>query len=106
MVQSGDRLFTILWRRGPAWVAGKPVTEQKLDPHRQYFSDLTQRGVVVLAGPFVDAESGGIAVLRAPDSAAAEAIFRNDPAVEDGVFEGDVRPFYTVFAQMAAETAE
>ena len=97
-MRSGENLFVILWRRGPSWVPEKPITEQDLGRHRAYFADLTSQGLIVLAGPFLDNASGGMAVLRVTDLDAAKRIMREDPAIAERVFEGEVRPFHTVFA--------
>lgn len=104
MVQQGDHLFTLIWRPGPSWVVGKPIQEQDLGEHRDYFGELSRRGLVVIAGPFIDPRSGGMAVLRAADLEAAQSIFSQDPAVVAGVFLGDVRPFYTVYADAIPES--
>jgi uncharacterized protein YciI len=44
----------------------------------------------VAGGPFVGAD-GGMALVKAPDAAAARAILAADPAVTEGVMIGEVR---------------
>lgn len=101
MTEPGDRLFTILWRPGPAWIAGCSVAEQQLDQHREYIASLASQGLIVVAGAFLDAGSGGMAVLRAASMSEAQEIYRNDPGVRDDVFVGEVRPLHDVFADAA-----
>jgi uncharacterized protein len=101
MTVPGDRLFKILWRPGAAWIAGRSVAEQKLDQHREYIASLAAQGLIVVAGPFLDAESGGMAVLRAARMSEAHEIFKHDPAIREGVFVAEVRPLFIVFADSA-----
>ena len=97
MTAPGDRLFAILWRPGVSWTPDRPVTEQDLGRHRAYFADLSASGIVAAAGPFLDEEGGGLALLKVKDMAEAIQVMQGDPAIEDQVFEGQVRPFYVVF---------
>jgi uncharacterized protein YciI len=83
-------LFLILYRAGPAWKPGVPATGQPLAPHGAYMSRLAKEGTLIAGGPFVDMD-GGMAVLRAPDAAAARAILAADPAVTGGVMVGELR---------------
>jgi uncharacterized protein YciI len=101
MTVPGDRLFTILWRPGPAWIAGRSLAEQKLDQHREYIASFASQGLIVVAGPFLDAESGGMALVRAARMSEAHEIFNHDPAIREGVFVGQVRPLFVVFADPA-----
>jgi len=91
----GER-YVLLYRLGPAWVAGLPVTDQALGPHRAYTQALFDAGRLAFAGPFLDDGGGGIAVLNVPDQAEAERILAADPAVASGVLEGEVRPCFPV----------
>ncbi len=97
MIAPGDRLFAILWRPGPSWKPGQPVTEQDLGRHRAYFADLSASGIVATAGPFLDEDGGGLALLKVKDIVEAIQVMQADPAIEDHVFDGEVRPFYVVF---------
>ena len=90
MTAPGDRLFAILWRPGVSWKPGRPVTEQDLGRHRAYFADLSASGIVAAAGPFLDEDGGGLALLKVKDMAEAIQVMQGDPAIEDQVFEGHV----------------
>jgi uncharacterized protein YciI len=102
MVSTGDRLFAILWSVGERWTPGVPVTEQDLHAHRAYWAGLSARGGVVVAGPFLDAEAGGMAVFEAATLEDAREIMLRDPAVATKVFSGRVRPLCVVFPEAPA----
>ncbi len=93
-------LFAIIYEPGPMWRAGKPIQEQPLDEHTAYQRELHRQGRSQIAGPFLDEQSGGFAVVRAADETAARAIAANDPAVIHRVFVARVRPW---FAMIKAE---
>ena len=92
-----DKLFTLIYRPGPKWLAGKQLAEQPLGPHRAHIERLLRVGRVVLAGPFLDTASGGFVIVRANDESAASAVLRSDPAVIGGLFVGEVRPWLAMF---------
>lgn len=65
--------------------------------HRQYLSQLYDRGRLLLAGPFED-DSGALIVYEAESIEAAEALLRDDPFCREGVFvRWDIRPWRLVF---------
>ncbi len=84
--------FLLLYRPGPAWVAGKPIGEQPLREHRRYLRGLALQGVLAMAGPFAD-DAGGAVALEAEDLPAATALAMADPAVVSGVFLFEVHPW-------------
>jgi uncharacterized protein YciI len=83
-------LFVVVYKAGPAWKPGLPATQQPLGAHGAYMTRLAKEGTLVAGGPFADAD-GGLALLRAPDAAAARAILAADPAVTGGVMVGEIR---------------
>ena len=96
-------LFLLEYSQGPAWVAGRPMQEQKLGGHVTYMKSLLEDRTIVAAGPF-PGENGGMAVIRATDKAQAQAILARDPAVVDGIFTGQVRAWLPVFGSPAEIT--
>jgi uncharacterized protein YciI len=92
-------LFAIVYRAGPNWTAGTPMSEQGLLEHFYYMRDLHQRGRIVLAGPLGD--DGGLVILRAADQAEADRVISEDPAVTGGKFVGAATPFVARFDQAA-----
>lgn len=89
-------LYAVLYRSGPAWRAGRPMQDQDLKGHVAYMQKLADAGVLLAAGPLTSLD-GGLIVLNAPSLEAAQAIMRRDPAVEVGVFLGEVSAWLPVF---------
>ena len=86
------QLWIVVYRPGPAWVAGKPMHEQKLGPHVVYIRGLLAEGRLVAGGPFTDGD-GGMAIFRASSPDEARAMLAADPAVSSGVFVAEMRPW-------------
>lgn len=86
------KTFLVVFRPGPAWVEGQPVTAQPLAEHGRYLLDLYARGTMKMAGPFTD-NSGGAVVLEAADEAAVEAIVAADPGVVTEVLVPEIHPW-------------
>jgi uncharacterized protein YciI len=86
-------LYIVLYRPGPAWIAGKPMNQQKLGPHVAFIRGLLADGRLVAAGPFTDAGEGGMAILRAASLAEARTAVGSDPTVRAGIFAVDIRPW-------------
>ena len=83
--------YLVVYRRGSRWVDGRPMAEQQgLREHFAYYVALHRTGRLVSAGGFSD-ESGGAAVCRASDDAAAAAFVAADPAVTRGVFRYELQ---------------
>lgn len=93
------RLFVILYRAGPNWTPGVPMSEQGLLEHFYYMRDLDRASRIVLAGPV--GEDGGLVVLRAADQAEADKVIVADPAVTAGKFVGTAVPFVARFTGSA-----
>jgi uncharacterized protein YciI len=82
--------YLCVYRPGPRWLPGKPLSEQPLREHGRYMLDLYKRGVMRLAGRFADG-SGGAMLFGADDDASAQAIVAADPAVVAGTFAYELR---------------
>jgi uncharacterized protein YciI len=87
--------FLLVYRPGPAWLPGKPVTEQPLKEHGRYMLSLYAKGVLKFAGPFTD-DAGGAVVLEVDSEAQAREIVANDPAVVTRVFVHELHPWRLV----------
>jgi uncharacterized protein YciI len=69
--------------------------------HRQYLTDLLQRGRLVAAGPLTDG-SGALIVYEAASAEEAETLLRGDPFHAAGVFVSwQLRPWNPVMANHA-----
>jgi uncharacterized protein YciI len=61
--------------------------------HFDRLKRLLAEGVLVLAGPTLGEINTGVAIIEAPDEAAARLIMEQDPAIAGGFAEGELRPF-------------
>ena len=84
--------FLVMYRPGPAWLAGKSISEQPLKEHGTYMLSLYAQGLVKLAGPLTD-DAGGAVVLEVVNESVAKAIVTEDPAVKSGVFVYEMHPW-------------
>ena len=73
--------------------------------HYEYLKDLTDKGVVRLAGRTLttDASSFGIVILEADSEETARQIMLDDPAVRQGVMNAELFPYR--IATMASNQA-
>lgn len=95
-VPEGKSLFVIEYDPGPEWEEGKPVFEQDLQAHGGYMFGLQEEGTLLLGGPYLD-DTGGLVLMLADDLDAAKEVLASDPAIEEGVFSGEVHPYYPAF---------
>jgi uncharacterized protein len=96
--------YLITYTAGPAFLAGKPLSQQPLKEHGRYMLDLHKRGVLRMAGGFGD-DSGGAAFVDAGSLEAARDIAEADPAVQSKVFVYRVQQWNLVPWQQIAERA-
>jgi uncharacterized protein YciI len=61
--------------------------------HFERLQRLLAEGTLVLAGPTLGAVNTGIAIIEAPDEAAARRIMEEDPTIAGGYARGELRPF-------------
>ena len=65
------------------------------DTHFERLQRLLAEGTLILAGPTLGPVNTGIAVIEAPDEAAARRLMEDDPAIASGIATGELRPFVT-----------
>jgi uncharacterized protein len=87
--------YLVVYRPGPGWLQGKPLSAQPLKEHGQYMLDLYRRGTLRLAGGFRDG-TGGAVLFEADSDASAQAIVAADPAVVSQVFIYELHPWALV----------
>jgi len=61
--------------------------------HFRRFQRLLAEGTIILVGPTLGQVNTGIAILEAPDEAAARRIMEEDPVIAGGFARGELRPF-------------
>jgi uncharacterized protein len=87
--------YIVVYRPGPAWIPGKPATEQPLKEHGKYILSLYKDGILKFAGPFTD-NAGGAAVFEAENEDGAKAVVAADPAVTSKIFLYELHPWKLV----------
>jgi uncharacterized protein len=91
-----SKTFLILYTPGPAWIQGRPIFEQPLEPHGRYVQQHYFEGKVRMAGPFLDS-SGGASLLEVEGGEAeARSIVENDPSVIAGIFTFRLYPWHLI----------
>jgi uncharacterized protein YciI len=91
---------------GPAWRPGVPFFEQpNVEGHVAFMRSLDDRGLMALGGPFVDEESGGMAVVETATAEEADALAREDPSIANGLLTFRIRPWRAVMGSLAARPA-
>jgi uncharacterized protein len=72
-----------------------PQESEIMATHFVYLQQLTQQGVLILAGRTLntDEDTFGIAVIKAHSEEDARAIMDNDPAVSQGVMNARLFPY-------------
>ena len=101
-VATGDELldsapvaYVVIYKPGPAWAPGKPISEQPPKEHGRYMLDLYEQGLLERAGAFLD-DAGGMVLLRVANLERATAIVEADPAVKARVFAYEIHPWRMV----------
>ena len=99
-----SKQYVVVLKRGPKWLAGKPVGEQALGNHGRYLQEQMTKGALQLAGPFLD-DSGGLVLYNAKDEVEARAIAEHDPGVVDGILAVEsIRPFLLAFDAVSGKS--
>ncbi len=70
-----------------------PEEEAAWAVHFERLRRLLAEGILVMAGPTLGRVNTGIAVIEAPDEAAARRLMEEDPTIAGGYARGELRPF-------------
>lgn len=103
---NGPHYFVAFQTPGPKWVPGVKYNEQPDFPaHVGYMTTLHDKGLTVLSGPFMKEagglngvlQDGGMTIFRAADYAEANRIANDDPTVQSGMLNVEVKMFWVPF---------
>jgi uncharacterized protein len=103
---NGPHYFVAFQSPGPNWVEGVKYNKQpEFDKHVGYMTELQEKGLTVLSGPFMEQAGGlngvladgGMTIFRATDLAEAIKIGTDDPTVKSGMLNVDVKMFWVPF---------
>jgi hypothetical protein len=92
------KTIALFLRPGSRWDKSKSVREQAYwNEHARFVDDLFDRGLIMLAGPFVPEGSGALVILNVDSVEEARAIYANDPwAHQDILLTADTKE-WTIF---------
>lgn len=97
-------LQVVVHEPGPAWQPGIAFREQRgVEHHIATMRGWLEEGRLVMGGPFLDAEGGGMAVVAFDSLEAADAAAQADRAVRDGLLRARTRE-WLVGAAMSSMT--
>ncbi|BAN26353.1 hypothetical cytosolic protein [Caballeronia insecticola] len=91
---------------GPKWIQGVKYNEQPdFMKHVAYMTEMQERGLTVLSGPFMEKAGGlsgvladgGMTIFKAGDRAEAEKIATDDPTVQSGMLNVEVKMLWVPF---------
>jgi uncharacterized protein YciI len=94
--------YLFLYKAGPAWKAGQPLSAQGLGSHGMYMTKLFKDGVVMAGGPDREPQGSGLAIVKAKDLAEAKALLADDPAIKAGIMTAEVQAWTPLFATKAS----
>lgn len=81
----------------PEMLTEGPTPEEiaRVGDHFHYWKELTDKGHALVVGRMqtTDPDTLGLAIFRAPDESAARSIAEADPAVANGVFRMELKPY-------------
>lgn len=93
--------FVLMHTPGPAWNPEVSFVAQKgVSQHRSYMNEQLQQGNLVLGGPFQD-NSGGMMILKVNSIELAMEIANEDPAVQSGLLNVEVKSWLTPLSRMS-----
>lgn len=92
---STSTTYLVIYRPGPSWPDGLPVSQLPLREHGRFLLELYKNGSMTLAGPFTN-DTGGAVVLKVASEAEAKGIVERDPAVTEGIFVYELHPWAPV----------
>ena len=96
-------MFVVIYTPGPAWLAGKSVSEQPFyREHGRYMHQVFADKRLLMGGPFLD-NQGGLGILDVESVAQALEILAHDPAVQAQFLEAHVHPWHVAFNRYSAQ---
>ena len=89
--------YVVRHRPGPIWESGLDFRQQKnIDGNVNHYAQFHAQGKLELGGPFLIADTGGMMVtVKGVDPEELEAFAEADPAVQSGLLEYFIFPWYT-----------
>lgn len=95
--------YVIRHRPGPIWEPGLDFRQQKnIEGHVNHYAQFHAQGTLELGGPFLIPDTGGMMVtVKGVDPEELDAFAKADPAVQSGLLEYSIFPWYTAMERNA-----
>ena len=88
----------LILKPGPNWNYERGVREQEhWDEHARFVDDLFDRGLIMLAGPFIPEGAGALVILNIESAEEARALYANDPWARQGILLVAEAKEWTIF---------
>ena len=85
-------LFTVIYKPGPRWIAGRHFHEQEgVIDHRNFLAERHAAGDLLVGGPFLD-DSGGIAIYEASTNEDLIELLRQDKTIAGQLMTYELHP--------------
>lgn len=85
--------FVVSSYHGPAWVVGRPMSEQDGWPAHRDFMNALPEGFVVLGGPVDGHRTRAMLIVKATDLAEVHQVLDPDPWVKSGTLVEVIEPW-------------
>jgi uncharacterized protein len=104
--ENGPHYFVAFQTPGPKWVKGVKYNEQPEFPkHVGYMTEMQEKGLTVMSGPFMEKagglhgvlQDGGMTIFKAADIEEATRIASADPSVQSEFLNVEVKMFWVPF---------
>ena len=96
-------LFAVEITTGPAWDTAKsPQDQAHFREHSAHLRRLRDQGVLVMGARYGDK---GLVVLRAASESEAQALMKDDPSIQAGVFKVELHEFRVFYGGTLAPPA-
>ncbi|MGD0934940.1 MAG: hypothetical protein ABR922_10260 [Streptosporangiaceae bacterium] len=88
--------YAIIYSPGPAWIAGRPASQQAIGPHNAYLQKLGAAHKLLQVSHSRDGTTW-VAVFEVESEAEARQLLTVDPAVGAKIVTAELRPWHIVF---------
>lgn len=92
--------YAIIYTPGPAWIAGRPASQQALGPHNTYLQKLRAAHKLLQVSPSADGKTW-VAVFEVESEAEARQLLTMDPAADARIVNAELRLWHIVFGLTA-----
>ena len=88
--------YAIIYSPGPAWIAGRPASQQAIGPHNAYLQKLGAAHKLLQVSHSRDGTTW-VAFFEVESEAEARQLLTVDPAVGAKIVTAELRPWHIVF---------